>query len=188
MENFVDLTGEVTFSESQIRKRLLAIERNRYSARDEQVLNRVASGLALGVYTPTPDEQQQITEFNTFMAEMVVFAAQVRADNSLLQSTIALERAQDRLARYILLDGRQGVVYQPAVYDDVTGELISEEVQAAEAIPPLPEFVDQTQEDGTTIQIRNPLVEQDETERAEALAIVDGASVEVLDLAALRAN
>lgn len=178
--SFVDLMGDTTFTEAQIGQRLLDLERQRFSAREELVLSRIAAGISLGVYTSTAEEQAQIGAFNAFMGEMVALAAQVRADNQLLVETLAYEEAQRRLSQAVALDGRAEQLAVAAICDE-TGNVLAPAVPYLPAVEPVPEFIEIDGE-----QVRNPVVVQDEAERAAAQAVIDGAGADILDLAGLR--
>lgn len=184
MQSFIKLMGDIVFTEAQIRHRLKDIERSVYSERDEQVLNRIASGIALGVYTPTAEEVQQITDFNVFMTEMMSMATTVRAENDLLSRTISYEQAQARLAQVIALDGRPEQIAVDATYD-ADGVELTPAIPYIAGVEPLPEFVE-VEVDGVLTTIRNPMVVQDEAERAAAQGVIDGAVADVLGLSALR--
>lgn len=190
MDSFIDRSQDLVFTEAQIKRRIAHLERQQFSARDEEVLSRIASGTALGMYTPTPEEQALMGEFNTFMANMVTYGEQVRADNAFVIEKVAYKQAVARLARYRLAEGREAQyeTQETGEYDE-QGEPITEEVLVAEAIDPLPATVEQPtyDEEGNqtgTETVPNPLIVQDDAERAEAQAVVDGTSQAVIDFVA----
>ena len=93
--------------------------------------------------------------------------------------------ANARLSQHVLLDGQAEVrEMQPTgeqVFNEETMEMedVLEEVVVKREIEPVEEFVEQTvysdnpEEDPTVEQVRNPLVVQDEEERAKALEILE---------------
>ena len=91
--------------------------------------------------------------------------------------------ATKRLAEYVLLDGRQEVKeMQPTgekVFNEETSEMedVLVEVVVQTAIEPVAEFIDQTSytEDGESVteSVRNPVIVQDEQERAKAAEILE---------------
>lgn len=185
MESFIDRNADLVFTGNQLRTRLARIERQRYSQRDEEILNRIASGIALGVYQATPDEQQQIADFNTFMAEMVAYGEQVRADNAFVAEKVAYKKALARLERYRLADGRPEVYEdQPTGQFDEEGNEITESVLVQTAIEPLEATIEQPiyDEEGNqtgTETVPNPAIVQDDAERARAQAVIDATSEEI---------
>ena len=91
--------------------------------------------------------------------------------------------ATKRLAQYVLLEGRQEVKeMQPTgekVFNEETQEMddVLVEVVVQTAIDPVAEFVDQTSytEEGEAVteSVRNPVIVQDEQERAKAVEILE---------------
>ena len=139
MNNFIDKSGSLVYTEAQIARRLEKLERTRYPAREEDVLNRIVSGVSLGIYTPTAAEQQEITDFNIFMAQMVALAAQVRADNAFVAEKVAYVNAVARLEQYVLSEGRAEVWEdQPTGEYDNEGNPVTESVLVQTAVDPLP--------------------------------------------------
>ncbi len=182
MKSFIDLKSNITFTELQIQKRLTSRERSKYSQRDETIMGRLSIGAITGVRTLTDDEQQQVNNFGTYMAELEALGVVVRAENQLLINAIAYENALIRLARYKLADGREEVVFVPAAVNDDTGEEITPAVQHVAPIDPLPEFIDSVNEDGETVQISNPVIIQDVLERETEWSVIGAASNTVVDL------
>jgi hypothetical protein len=104
-------------------------------------------------------------------------------------------KATERLSQYILLEGREEVretivIRTKEVFNEETGEIetneITEEVITQTAIEPLEEFVEVTTTDpetmeSTTETVRNPLVVNDEQERASAQAVVNATPQPVID-------
>jgi 6-pyruvoyl-tetrahydropterin synthase len=95
-----------------------------------------------------------------------------------------------RLDRYVLADGRQEVKeMQPTgeqIFNEDTQEMedVLVEVVVQTAIEPVAEFVEQTSytEDGETVteSVRNPVIVEDEVQRAEAQSVVDATPQEVI--------
>ena len=81
------------------------------------------------------------------------------------------EKATARLAQYELANGKKGVVGTENVWDANTNSYIDKDI-IAYVIPPLPLWVD---------GVRNPLVVQDEKERAEAQEVINKTSQAVID-------
>ena len=89
-----------------------------------------------------------------------------------------------RLARYRLADGRPEIWEdQPTGEYDEEGNEVMESVLVQSAIDPLDATVEVTTYDvdgnGTTETVANPLIVQDDAERAAAQAVVDTAPAEV---------
>jgi hypothetical protein len=91
--------------------------------------------------------------------------------------------ATKRLAQYVLLEGRQEVKeMQPTgekVFNEETQEMedVLAEVVVQTTIDPVAEFVEQTSytEEGEAVteSVRNPVIVQDEQERAKAVEILE---------------
>ena len=97
-----------------------------------------------------------------------------------------------RLARYIVADGREEVTEEVVLrqeFDDEVGDMvdITETRVVSEAIDPVPATITITSHSGniedssTTSTIENPLITQDNAERAEAQAVVDATPQAVVD-------
>ena len=91
--------------------------------------------------------------------------------------------ATKRLAQYVLLEGRQEVKeMQPTgeqVFNEETQEMedVMAEVVVQTAIEPIAEFVEQTtyaeEGEAVTESVRNPVIVEDEAERAKAVEILE---------------
>ena len=192
MDNFIDLMGNVTYTPKQIRKRLASIEQKTFSKRDEKVLNRVASGAALGKRNPKAEEATAMDDFALFMEGMEVLAAEIRSDNALLINTIQYEKAVERLSQVVLADGREAYTYEEPTGTFTWDEETEEQVEvirtiSVPAIEPVPLTIREKvyDEEGNLIgeqEVNNPAVVIDATERAMAQSIVDNASAEVVAL------
>lgn len=166
--------GDKPLTESQLQKRTQAYIDNNYPewARERAI----RSGDAL---------------FTDYMAQVVLDTDINRANNLFNQQLVDYSQAVVRLAQYELSVGRPEIVEQhptgEKVLDKATGQVVDvlTPVVIQTAIEPLTEFVDYKQYDQatdaiTTVQVRNPLIVQDEAERAEAQVIVDATPVEVV--------
>lgn len=112
-------------------------------------------------------------------------------DVRITRQTYEYKQAVKRLSQYVLLEGRPELrEMQPTgeqVFNEETGELedVLQEVVTQTAIEPLPEFVEQPVYDEMTGEqtgvetVRNPLVVQDEAERAAAQATIDDTPEEI---------
>lgn len=110
--------------------------------------------------------------------------------------------AIERLSHYALAEGRPEirekiVVSTSEIWNEETGEMetieLTEEVVTQTAIDPLPATIEVTTTnpetmESTTETIRNPLIIQDETERAAAQGVIDSTPQEVVDAYASVAN
>ena len=102
-------------------------------------------------------------------------------------------KAQARLAQYILSVGREEVTENQAtdeqVFNEETGEMddVMADVVTVTAIDPIEATVEQTtlNDEGvaTTTTVENPLITQDNAERAAAQAIIDATPQAVKDAA-----
>jgi len=124
--------------------------------------------------------------FNSFMAEFSQDHSVNVENNTFNHQLVAYKNAVARLEKHVLLDGQAEVrEMQPTgeqVFNEETGEMedVLQEVVVKQEIEPVDEFVDvvvygdDPEAEPTTEQQRNPVVVQDEAEREQAQAIVDG--------------
>ena len=121
---------------------------------------------------------------------------QARQDQAIFElQTERYLKATERLAQYILLEGRPEirediVIETKEVFNEETGEFetveITENVITQTAIEPLEEFIEVIKVDAETMEsvtetVRNPLVIKDEEDRSSAQAVVDATQQEVID-------
>jgi len=112
----------------------------------------------------------------------------VNAENNLFNNQLAAYRkATDRLAQYLVANGRPELTeQQPTGEYDEEGNEIMETVVVQTAIDPVeptveqPVYDDEGNQTGTET-VTNPLIVQDEAERAEAQAVIDQTPQEVKD-------
>jgi hypothetical protein len=123
-------------------------------------------------------------EFDAFMA---AFSADhnVNKANNLFNAQLAdYRKATLRLAQYRLADGRPEQTFEEpsGEYDDEGNEIMHTWVQAG--IDPLDAQIEQTTYDdegnATTEMVDNPLIVQDDAERAAAQAVVDATPDDVV--------
>jgi len=122
----------------------------------------------------------------------------VNGENNLFNhQLVAYRAAQARLVRYRLADGRpEATEEQQAideqgqpVFEEGTGEPLTEAVVVQVALDPLPLEIEQpvyddaTGERTVTIIVPNPAVVRDDAERAVARAVIDGTPNEVIAFA-----
>lgn len=114
----------------------------------------------------------------------------------------AYREAQSRLTRYRLADGRLGITEErqaideqgQPLFDEATGEPVTETVVVQAAIDPLPAEVERPiydemigEQTGTEM-VSNPEIVRDEAERADAKAVVDETPAEVIEFASSEAG
>ena len=124
--------------------------------------------------------------FSGFMTAFSADHAINVENNTFNNQLIAYNNAVARLEKYVLLDGQAEVIeMQPTgeqVFNEESGEMedVLQEVVVKRKIDPVDEFVEVTaysedpEVEPILKSVRNPLVVQDETEREQAQAIVDG--------------
>lgn len=98
MTGFVDLMGNDVWSEADIKARLHAMIRARFSEQVEAELSRAVMGAMLGQHQITPQEGAAIAAFKALTDEVAVVGVQARSDWALLQQVFAVEAAQRRLS------------------------------------------------------------------------------------------
>jgi hypothetical protein len=129
--------------------------------------------------------------FNSFMAEFSQDHSVNVENNTFNHQLVAYKNAVARLEKHVLLDGQVEVrEMQPTgeqTFNEESGEMedVLQEVVVKREIEPVDEFVavtvygDDPEAEPTVEQQRNPVVIQDEAEREQAQAIVDGTPEEV---------
>lgn len=131
--------------------------------------------------------------FSGFMADFSADHAVNVENNTFNHELVAYKNAVARLEQYVLLDGQAEVrEMQPTgeqVFNEETGEMedVLAEVVVKREIEPVEEFVevavysDDPEAEPTVEQQRNPVVVQDEAEREQAQAVVEGTPQAVKD-------
>lgn len=181
----IDKLGSKTYTEHELRYLAQDEIARLYSPSSEANLQRKISGLALGMYQPTPEELAEIEAYKDHLIFVQTETAQAVIDNQLLIDTIAYENALVRLQQYELSVGRPEQTIYPDPNDDTIFYMIG-------AIDPLPATVEQwaynEQGEALWVEVSNPLIIEDEAERSAAQGIIDNATDVVLTLYSLRGN
>jgi len=117
--------------------------------------------------------------FDTFMTFFSADHDVNIANNTFNWQLAEYRKTTARLAQYVLADGRPEVWEdQPTGDYDEEGNEVMESVLVQAAVEPLEPTVEVTKYDvdgnGTTETVANPLIVEDEAERAAAQSIVDG--------------
>lgn len=192
MNSFIDLMANDVWSEADIVRRTEAMIRSEFSAEAETILNRKVSGMVLGVYVPTTEEQAEMARYQTTVDAARVAGNASRADMALLLRVFPLEDAQrrlDRMALVVAWDRLQDPVVEPVI-DEATGEVLNAEevaldmAERAAAEAAVSGHVIE-RDDGQ--QILDPdAVAQDRAERDAARDLLAAADPEALALFTLR--
>ena len=95
--SFIDLMGNVVFTDKQILKRTEAMIRNVFSAEAETILNRKVQEIHLGQAQMTPELEAEIALFAKVTKEAKEAGEQAKADNELLKQVLAYENAERTL-------------------------------------------------------------------------------------------
>jgi len=135
-------------------------------------------------------------EFNAYMETVAADTDTNRDNNTFNAQLVAYRTASNRLAQYQVALGREEVKeMQPTgeqVFNEETGEMepVMAEVVVQTAIEPVEPTVERTvygddpEAEPTVETIENPLITQDNAERAAAQAVVDTTPQAVKDAAA----
>lgn len=95
--SFVNLMGNDVWSEADIVNRTEAMIRSEFPYAAVAILNRKATGAALGQYTMTDDEQAELARYMQVCEAARQAGNAARADIALLQGALDVEAAQRRL-------------------------------------------------------------------------------------------
>jgi hypothetical protein len=131
-------------------------------------------------------------EFNTYMTQVSSDTDTNRANNTFNQQLADYTKAVARLAQYQVALGRPELTAEVVVdqqFNEETGEMedVTETQVTQTAIEPVEPTVEQTvygddpEAEPTVETIENPLITQDNAERAAAQAVVDATPQEVKD-------
>lgn len=202
--SFVNMMADDIWSEADIIRRTEAMIRSEFSLEVETILNRKVSGMSLGTYQPTEQDLADMARYDEVARNAQAEGIAARADMALLLRVFPLEVAQRRLDRMALTaawDRLQEPEVEPVV-DEETGEVTNaEEVEQDRAerdaarlvaqphLIPDPDFVPEegAEEEPEVPMILDPeAVATDETERAEAQAVLDAADPDALEVFELR--
>ena len=108
--SFIDLQGDVVWSEADITARTEALVHAEFSVQEETILNRKVTGTVLGQWQMTPQEQVDLLRYAAVCLQAKQAGVEARADNARLRQALAVEAAQRRLA--------SGAVADPALTRD----------------------------------------------------------------------
>ena len=97
MDRFVDLMASDIWSDADITNRTEAVIASEFSPNEVAILNRKATGAALGQYQLNPEEVAQIARYAEAGEIARQAGIQARADMQLLKEVLAVESAITRL-------------------------------------------------------------------------------------------
>jgi hypothetical protein len=95
--SFIDLMGNVVYTDAQILRRTEAHIRNVFSRTAEEILNRKITEIGLGQGQMTPELGAEIALFAKVAKEAQEMGEQAKKDNTLLKSILKYENASRRL-------------------------------------------------------------------------------------------
>ena len=95
--SFIDLMANDIWSEADIVRRTEAMIRSAFSAEQEAILNRIATGAALGQYQMSEQETLNLTRYAQVSEDARQAGDAARQDMALLLQVFAVEAAQRRL-------------------------------------------------------------------------------------------
>jgi len=119
--SFVDVMANDVWTETDIVRRTESMVRSEFSFDAENILNRKATGAALGHYELTPEDLMELADYAQVVEDARVQGALARADMALLSQVMAMEVAAKRLAQPEVtpeLDEEGNVLNQDAVDAD----------------------------------------------------------------------
>lgn len=98
MSSFINLMASDIWSEADIVRRTEAMIYSQFSKEQEAILNRKATGAALGQYTLTPEEAADLARYAQVTEDARQAGNAARADMALLLQVFDVEAALRRLA------------------------------------------------------------------------------------------
>lgn len=108
MSSFVELMGNVRWSEVDIVGRMEAMIREHCSATEEMILHRKMIGALYGFYTLTAQEQAEVAAYAQVCGAAQLAGRAARDDMVLLLQAISVEAAQARLSLPAVEPGPDG--------------------------------------------------------------------------------
>lgn len=148
--SFINLMGNDIWTEADIVRRTESIIRSQFSEDDERILNRKVTGLLLGQYELTNEEQAELAKF-----QQVVYLAQqvgneARNDMALLNSVFPVEVAYRRISQPIIepIEEDGEIVNQTDIDNDFTERVLAQSV-----------IESATEEVLELVKKRNPVIE-----------------------------
>ena len=187
----IDMMDDVVWTDAQITKRGNALIASLYPGHNLEPMMVKSIGSARGRRPLSAEEEAEETAYMTHALTVKAGTDTLRLLNARKIAAIAYERAVERLARYRVVDGQLGQAYQAATYDELGNEL-TPEVPYIPAIDPLPLQVEEWDYtdplNPVTVMVDNPAVAQDDAERSAAQAVISGATQQILDDVATRAQ
>jgi hypothetical protein len=175
--SFIDLKANDTWSDGDIERRVNAIIRSKVTAEDELKAARLARS------EMDEDETAFVNSVDEFIRNAIQEGRQAKADMTILKQVFVYEAAETRLAQYKL---SEGLIKPPEPVDPLLPP-VEPPIEPVEPLPveyiypPIAEFI--LDEEGN--EIPNPdwaLVLVDNEERAQAQAVIDAVTPEVLEM------
>ncbi|HDZ10023.1 hypothetical protein [Pseudohongiella sp.] len=190
-DSHVDLMGSVTFTPQELQRRW---DRELQKKWRKEVQDNLRDFMQIKPSLDPetfPQYAQNDVLLSDFISDKQTCYQRRLADevkNELLITTIAYEHAVRRKAELeLMIDGRDAVAEVPEETDPETGEVTQTYVPPVTAVEPLATTIESVDESGDPVTITNPALTQALADLADAQAVIDDASGEVLTLAAERA-
>lgn len=99
MSSFVNLMGDLLWSEADIVNRMESMIREHCSPTEELIIHRKMIGAAFGMYELSGQEEVEIALYAGVCSQAQLAGRAARADMALLATALAVEAAQARLAQ-----------------------------------------------------------------------------------------
>lgn len=96
--SFVNLLGNNLWSEYDILRHTEAMIRKEFSIEKEAVINRKATRAAIGSYSLTQEDQNELQEYAKVSEKAGQAGIEAAKDNALLSETLAYEKSKQRLS------------------------------------------------------------------------------------------
>lgn len=110
--SFIDMYADTVWSEADITRKTEAMIFSRFPPETENIMNRKATGAALGLYVPTPEEQVQLAEYTAIANAAREAGQQARESMAILVKVMEVEAAIRRVSQVL-----KPVTLKSPVYD-----------------------------------------------------------------------
>ena len=192
---FIHKGDTLIYTAEQVSRRVTRIEYAYLPPRDSDVIRREYLSLSLEAVAGGPGSQQAMEDIRnrsmtaeTLWEDIKDFYAEMSSRNLFNAQLRDYTAAVARLEQYRVVEGQEEITEErPTGELDENGDPIMETVVIQEAIPPEPAEIEvpvydpETGEQIGTEMVPNPVVVQDEQERAAAQATIDSTPQEVVD-------
>ena len=180
--SFIDLMSNDIWTEADILRRTESMIRSEFSLESESVLNRKATGTALGTYTLSEDEIYELIRYTAVAENARVEYQKAIHDMNMLKQVFAYEEAENILSVMSLEDALLFIetLRPEELISEETGEILNNEELEA---------YDKSYDEASRVILQyGNNIEQNVLNRSQAQTTIDSATDEVVEVVNMRKN